>query len=67
MAEQQLSDEYEAPEPDAAEQLLLVEERDREQEAVEGASAEPELPLEVNPADAAEQAVPVPVDDDEYR
>jgi hypothetical protein len=59
MAEQsaveQFTVEYEAAQADAAEQPPLAE-------------PEPdELPWEADPADAAEQAVAVPVDEDEYR
>jgi hypothetical protein len=71
MTEQQFTDEYEAPEADAAEQSLPVddEQLDEENEAGVEPSLEPEieLPLEADPADAVEQAVPVPVDEDEYR
>ena len=73
MAEQQFTDEYEAAEADAAEQSLPVEELDgdegRDPEAAAGAPGEPELelPWEADTADAVEQAVPVPVDEDEYR
>ncbi|HZU57225.1 MAG TPA: hypothetical protein VFA06_15240 [Actinocrinis sp.] len=68
MTEQQFTDEYEAPEADAAEQSLPVVE-DAEEMGQERAPAhpEPEVPMEADPADAAEQAVPVPVDEDEYR
>jgi hypothetical protein len=62
MAEQQFTDEYEA---DAPEQPLPVDQLD--EEAVAAILAEPEPSPEVDPADAAEQAVPVPVDEDEYR
>ncbi len=59
MAEQstaeQFTAEYEAARGDVTEQSLPVE-------------PEPEeLPWEADPADAAEQAVAVPVDEDEYR
>ena len=58
MAELQSTAEYEAVEAaevDAAEQVPPVDE-------------EPvELPFEADPADAVEQAVAVPVDEDEYR
>ncbi len=54
MAEQ-FTAEYEAARGDVTEQSLPVE-------------PEPEeLPWEADPADAAEQAVAVPVDEDEYR
>ena len=68
MTEQQFTDEYEAPEADAAEQSLPVgggaDEMELERET---ARPEPEVPLEADAADAAEQAVSVPVDEDEYR
>jgi hypothetical protein len=73
MTEQQFTDAYEAPEADAAEQSLpVVDEDENEQRGarVTGqAPGEPELelPVEADPADAAEQAVAVPVDEDEYR
>ncbi len=75
MTEQQFTDEFEAPEADAAEQSLPVDEGAEEVEEAEGAEEgqrrpahpKPELPLEADPADAAEQAVAVPVDEDEYR
>jgi hypothetical protein len=76
MTEQQFTADYEAPEADAAEQSMQVDELDEqgdEQERGAAASAqapgEPalELPWEADPADAVEQAVPVPVDEDEYR
>jgi hypothetical protein len=69
MAEPQFTDEYEAPEADAVEQLLPADpeaevdgdpQRDELPELTE-------LPLEADPADAVEQAVVVPVDEDEYR
>ena len=65
MTEQQFTDEYEAPEADAAEQSLSVDDEARDTRLA--ARPEPEVPLEVDPADAAEQAVSVPVDEDEYR
>lgn len=68
MTEQQFTDEFEAPEADAAEQSLPVDEG--MEDAAQGRSTahpEPEVPMEADPADAAEQAVPVPVDEDEYR
>ena len=65
MTEQKFTDEYGAPEPDAAEQSLPVDEDARDERLA--ARPEPEVPLEVDPADAAEQAVSVPVDEDEYR
>lgn len=65
MAAQELPEELEAPEADAAEQALSLDERDAE---AAGAPAEPApMPWEADPADAAEQAVAVPVDEDEYR
>jgi len=74
MTEQQFTDEYEAPEADAAEQSLPVDDApDEDQERGPRATAqapgesELELPWEADPADAAEQAVSVPVDEDEYR
>ena len=68
MTEQQFTDEYEAPEADAAEQSLPVDEDgDETERARTVARPEPEAPMEADPADAAEQAVPVPVDEDEYR
>ena len=66
MAELQFPDEYEALEADAAEQLLPAGE-DEVAAGGERPEAEAELPLEADPADAAEQAVSVPVDEDEYR
>jgi predicted negative regulator of RcsB-dependent stress response len=68
MTEQQFTDEYEAPEADAAEQSLPVDESAQDA-GLAGAAAlrESEVPMEVDPADAAEQAVSVPVDEDEYR
>ena len=66
MAEQEFSEELEAPEADAAEQAQPLD--DRDVEAAADPSAEPApLPWEADPADAAEQAVPGPVDEDEYR
>ena len=69
MAEPQFTDEYAAPEADAVEQSLPAD-----PEAEEGEEARrdelpelTELPLEADPADAVEQAVVVPVDEDEYR
>jgi hypothetical protein len=68
MTEQQFTDEYEAPEADAAEQSLPVDEGAEEMDQERAtAHPEPEVPLEADPADAAEQAVSVPVDEDEYR
>lgn len=69
MAEQQFTDEHEATEADAAEQSLPVDEDGQDEEAAarELGEPEPELPWEADPADAAEQAVSVPVDEDEYR
>jgi hypothetical protein len=67
MADEQFTDEYEAPEADAAEQSLPVDERGREPEADEDVPDEPRTPWEADPADAADQAVAVPVDEDEYR
>ena len=71
MAEQQFTDEYEAAEADVAEQSLPVAELDEDEseEAATEAPGEPELelPWEADPADVVEQAVPVPVDEDEYR
>ena len=66
MADQEFSEQIEAPEADAAEQAQPLDDRD----AVAGAeqTGEPAgIPWEADPADAAEQAVPVPVDEDEYR
>jgi hypothetical protein len=65
MAEQDFPEEREAPEADAAEQAHALEE-DGETTPRDPAFGQP-LPLEVDPADAVEQAVPVPVDEDEYR
>jgi hypothetical protein len=66
MADQDFSEELEAPEADAAEQAQPLDDRDAE--AAAEPSAEPaRFPWEADPADAAEQAVPVPVDEDEYR
>ena len=65
MTEQQFTDEYEAPEADAAEQSLPVD--DETPDARLAPRPEPEVPMEADPADAAEQAVSVPVDEDEYR
>ncbi|MFD1543648.1 hypothetical protein [Nonomuraea guangzhouensis] len=48
-----------APEADAAEQLLLIRGA--------GGGTLRETPLEVDPADAAEQAREVDLDDDDYR
>jgi hypothetical protein len=74
MTEQQFTDEYAATEADAAEQSLPVGGAPDEDEAPGARAtaqapgkADLELPLEADPADAAEQAVPVPVDEDEYR
>jgi hypothetical protein len=65
---EQFTDEYEAPEADAAEQSLPVDENPEDaQHELVTAPREPELPMEADPADAAEQAVAVPVDEDEYR
>jgi len=71
---ERFTDEYGAPEADAAEQSLPVDDaqdEDHERGAQATAQApgesELELPWEADPADAAEQAVPVPVDEDEYR
>ncbi len=64
MADDQFTD-AEVAEADAAEQAQLADEgRDA---TAEGAFSEPDVPPEADPADAAEQAVSVPVDDDEYR
>ncbi|HEU5332588.1 MAG TPA: hypothetical protein VFU73_07490 [Actinocrinis sp.] len=66
MADQDFSEELEAPEADADEQAQALDARDAE--AVEEPSAQlGRIPWEADPADAAEQAVPVPVDEDEYR
>jgi hypothetical protein len=69
MTEQQFTDEFEAPEADAAEQSLPVDEgvEDNATQRRTSAHPEPEVPLEADPADAAEQAVSVPMDEDEYR
>ena len=68
MTEQQFTDEYEAPEADAAEQSLPVDDDAQDAGLERGAAyPEPEVPMEADPADAAEQAVSVPVDEDEYR
>lgn len=68
MTEQQFTDEFEAPEADAAEQSLPVDEVVEDgQRGLSTAHPEPEVPMEADPADAAEQAAPVPVDEDEYR
>jgi len=71
MTEQQFTDDYEATEADAAEQSLPVGEEDdlgaEREDGLRDGLDEPELPLEADPADAAEQAVSVPVDEDEYR
>jgi hypothetical protein len=69
MAEQHYTDQYEAPEADAAEQLLPAHPgADEDEEAQPDELPElAELPLEADPADAVEQAVVVPVDEDEYR
>jgi hypothetical protein len=64
MTEQQFTDEYEAAEADAAEQSLPVV---RSEEERQSADERAPLPLEVDAADAAEQAAVVPVDEDEYR
>jgi hypothetical protein len=64
MAEQQFTDEHEASGADIAEQSLPVDGDGGETEALLAGS---EVPLEVDPADAAEQAAAVPVDEDEYR
>jgi hypothetical protein len=69
MAEPQFTDEYEAPEADAVEQSLPADPEAEEGEET-GRDELPqlaELPLEADPADAVEQAVVVPVDEDEYR
>ncbi len=65
MAQQDFPEEREAPEADAAEQSQALDE-EGEAAPQEPAFRQP-LPLEVDPADAVEQAVPVPVDEDEYR
>ena len=66
MAEQ-FTAEYEAAQADVAEQSLPVE-PDADEEAERDGLPEPaDLPLEADPADAVEQAVAVPVDEDEYR
>ena len=65
MAQQDFPEEREAPEADAAEQAQALGE-DGESSPLDPVFGEP-LPLEVDPADAVEQAVPVPVDEDEYR
>ena len=68
MADQKFSEDLEAPEADAAEQAQLLDERDAEAATAAEPSGEPApLPWEADPADAAEQAVAVPVDEDEYR
>ena len=66
MADQEFSDELEAPEADAAEQAQPLDDRDAAAAAEQPAGPGP-VPWEADPADAAEQAVPVPVDEDEYR
>jgi hypothetical protein len=66
MAEQQFTDDYEAPEADAAEQSLPVDE-EQENDADGELLVPEELPVEADPADAIDQVVPVPLDDDEYR
>jgi hypothetical protein len=63
MTEQQFTDEHEASGADIAEQSLPVDEDGGEEEP----RADSEAPLEADPADAAEQAAAVPVDEDEYR
>jgi hypothetical protein len=65
MAEQDFPEEREAPEADAAEQAQALDDEGEAEprDPVFGQS----LPLEVDLADAVEQAVPVPVDEDEYR
>ena len=69
MAEEQFPEEYEAARADVAEQSLPVDEELAEgEEARTDERPEPtELPVEADPADAAEQLVAVPVDEDEYR
>jgi hypothetical protein len=64
MADQDFSEELEAPEADAAEQAQTLDDAEA---AVEPPIGTAPLPWEADPADAAEQAVPVPVDEDEYR
>jgi hypothetical protein len=66
MAELEFPEEREAPEADAAEQSRALDGREAGPGAEDSALGEP-LPAEADPADAAEQAVPVPVDEDEYR
>ena len=66
MADQEFSDELEAPEADAAEQAQALDDRDAAA-ATERSGGPVPVPWEADPADAAEQAVPVPVDEDEYR
>ena len=66
MADQEFSDELEAPEADAAEQAQALDDRDAAAAAERSGGPKP-VPWEADPADAAEQAVPVPVDEDEYR
>jgi hypothetical protein len=69
MTEQGFPDDYEAPEADAADQSRHVDQERGHARAVgeEEASADLELPWEANSADAVEQTVAVPVDEDEYR
>lgn len=67
MADQQFTQEYESREADAAEQSLSVDEQGREPGESGDVPDEPQVSWEVDPADAAEQAVAVPVDEDEYR
>ena len=64
MADQDFPEGLEAPEADAAEQAQTL---DDAESAVEPPAGAAPLPWEADPADAAEQAVPVPVDEDEYR
>ncbi|MGH3415490.1 MAG: hypothetical protein ACRDVE_14700 [Actinocrinis sp.] len=65
MADDQFSDDFEVAEADAAEQARPAGGEDGD--APRGAADEADVLLEADPADAAEQAVSVPVDDDEYR
>ena len=71
MAEQstveQFTAEYEAAQADAAEQSLPLEPELDEEAGLDALPEPGELPWEADPADAVEQAVAVPVDEDEYR
>ena len=68
MSEQPFSEDIEAHEADAAEQALPVDAAEAaETDENRGVGAQRTPPWDADPADAAEQAAAVPLDEDEYR